>query len=245
MYHCFVASFVFPTVLSATTIFGVSPTQTDPNNAYILSGNVDDFSWTSSVGYAHVNISVDLSMTTSSAAAWSLGGMAYLTNAIGPAASVANVLFSNPFTLSDNPGTIGAFGPYATLLFQNLTLAAGTYNLVLTAAGDSQHTVGLEESDFLDPLFTVTTGPGISGVRDRYAIAGGGVRNLNFPPGSTFIDQSFVNYNVSVVGDPTPEPGTFLFLAGGILLLGWLFRNGGRDRDGHEALARSGDTGAA
>ena len=187
----------------ANTIVSVSGTAT---SAYTIglpgTDQILETSWTSATAYSNVSVSAEItgdgSLTVISA---------FLTNAIGPAENSANVIASKTLTPIHN-----FYGPGMETLFSGLTLAPGTYYLVL--GGGLQ-----EEGEWWGTASTpatIQTDVGVSYGGDETTDINPpfyyGFPDENNPPDSTFMptDPMYpTNFIFSVTGTPlnaVPEP---------------------------------------
>jgi len=145
---------------------------------------------------AFTGVSIDAVLVANSTATI---GTAYLTNQIGPGATVANQIASAPFTFPTG-------SPADTNLFSGLILPAATYYLVLTTASNGFWEFTNSE--------TVTTAPGTSFNSDYFS-----TRNNAYPPASNF-NSGDAGFLFSVTGTASvPEPSTLalLLISGGTL----------------------------
>jgi hypothetical protein len=150
-------------------------------------------SWIQSSAFTGVSIDAVLGSNFSGTT-----GTAYVTNQIGPSATVANEIASAPFAFP-----VG--GAADINLFSGLTLTAGTYYLVLSTTGN-----GFWE--FTNNQ-TVTTAPGVSFNSDYLSTS-----NNAYPPASNF-NPTNAGFLFSVTGTSVPEPSTvtFLLLSAGVV----------------------------
>lgn len=133
-----------------------------------------------------------------------VSGVAFLTTALGPAATSSSLVDQAPFT-------IGAGAAAIELFFEPL-LKPGTYYLVLTAATPA--------SDFgwLYTRFpTLVAGPGVTEGQRFYAdpaFNSSTSFNPAFPPGSRFVNLDVPSNRllIDVIAADVPEPGTALLL---------------------------------
>lgn len=163
-------------------------------------------SWTQSIGYTGVSIVAYLSTSLSSG-----GGTAYLTTSIG-AGTTSAAEVTSPFEFGVTGST-----PHSVALFNNLTLAAGTYYLVLAgpAVGSSSFSWA-GDGDATDAF----TGPGVT-AGSNYTTTGGPVA---YGPARSF-NASNIGLEVLVAGTPVsvsvPEPSALVVL--GSALAGLMF----------------------
>jgi hypothetical protein len=173
-------------------------------------------SWTQASAFTNVNVE-----------AYLFGGgspneqyTAYLTNAIGPAATAVNNI-APPITnvsqtfVAPAPGT-------PTTLFSGLSLGAGTYYLVIQSLNTSSGGFMWESKAGLSPTF----GAGVSGGQFYLASsdAAYGLLNAGFAPGSVFAEP-FIGGSVmyTVTGEAssaTPEPLSLGLCGAGLLAIG-------------------------
>ena len=147
------------------------------------------------------DVTIDASLVRSLAGAAT--GTAYLTTAVGPAATAADVVASTVFTFAPVPNASTTLG-YVNL-FNDLVLPADDYFLVV---GDPSTNGGGFIS--LRTGAAYTTHPNAS-VGSMLFSAG---TNLNpaFPPGSTFASSGLGNRFIRVTGE-IPEPGAAALLS--------------------------------
>jgi hypothetical protein len=198
----FITSILFCSEVEADTILDVEGTV----NGSQAIGNDHPFavSWSSSVAYSGVSISVLLSDGTGT-------GFAYLTSALGPGTTttsqIADVNFS--YSAPSYPGS--AWVP----LFSDLTLAPGTY--YLTLAGP--FSAGASWDNAFPP--TVTLGSGVSNLNTWSAgTAGPG----GYPPdySYTLYDNSSGNLQIQVIA--TPEPSSLGLIGIGLAIFALMAR---------------------
>jgi hypothetical protein len=157
-------------------------------------------------------------------------GTAWLTDAIGPAATPANVIATT--TINPFPGSQGIA---TTTFLSALNLSAGTYFFVLSSpfcgVADINSPgcgLGLWSGSYANP--TIDTTPGVSLFGDE--IVGGFAcqpascpANFAFPPASQWTFQPSSNVNeigfldVEITGSAVPEPSTLMLLGTGVLAL--------------------------
>jgi hypothetical protein len=148
--------------------------------------------WSSTKAFTDVSISADVDLT-------GVTGTAWLMNAIGGAATAANVLDTEPF---DSPGS------GTITFFDNLDLQPGAYFFLLTVNS------GLGGWQILNQR-TVTTDPSVNYGGFVYAYSVNNPLDLNFPPASTWLFGGD-NLEFLVTGSPAsaiPEPSTLPLLA--------------------------------
>jgi hypothetical protein len=178
---------------------------TGVSNAPTIGGSPDAIiaqPWTTSLNYQNVSISAEIGGTGSITA--------YLTNLIGPTATVANDVTS-PVTVSSLALPHGL-----TLLFSGLSLPAGTYYLVLS--GPTGTSPGWISGT------TTTLGAGVTTTTEYCSNnlgTGCLADNPAFPPGSTFAHDT-LNMDITVTGDSSaPEPFSWVLVSVGLAGLIW------------------------
>ena len=171
------------------------------------------------IGHAYSAITVSAELTGS------FPGTAYITDQIGSGTTDANVIATGSFTSTGS-----------TVLFQNLTLAAGTYYLVIGTATNGTLGAGIEASMASDAV--ITTDVGASVARSLVGSCGGPSSPCNgFYPAYGF------NVNSSILPDlhysvSTPEPSAWVMIGLGIGLLSIWSRVVGRGGHVPEAVRR-------
>lgn len=164
-------------------------------------------SWTQTGTYSNVDILANISNISSSGTATAT---AYLMNQIGSGATAGNEVVS-PVTASvtGNPG-LNAM----TTIFSGLSLAPGTYYLVLDPNSTDFHW------DLTIPPQVVTDAGVTAGLSETAATVAG------FPPASTFGSESysFIYEVTGTVGGATstPEPSTaVMFVIASVAIAAW------------------------
>jgi hypothetical protein len=159
-------------------------------------------SWTQTIGYTGVSIAAYLRALG--------GGTAYLTTAIG-AGTTSTSEVAAPFGFSVN-----SVLPRPLTLFSNLTLAAGTYYLVLAESSSVNPFVWSGDGNANDAI----TGPGVT-LGSNYTTPGG---TFDYAPGRVF-SATNLGLQVLIAGDPAsvsvPEPAALAVL--GSALAGLMF----------------------
>ncbi len=169
--------------------------------------------WSQSDAFTDVTVQADLEYLTEAFDQSSPGtGHAYLMRQIGPGSTPADmVAFA---TFPGLPGTVSSLG--MTTLFTGLTLAPGSYFLVLGSDGDS---TGLWEIDF-DPVVTLALGVGSLA---RYYLNGdSSPLNPAFLPAEDVQSPGSGMMPFRVTGETrnqVPVPGSMLLVGGGLLAL--------------------------
>ena len=167
---------------------------TGPSDPYIAiwSGQAFGVSWSQTIPYENVAVSVDLT-------AWGLTtetGRAFLSTTIGTGASQADQVAYTTFTFPSSESYVS--------LFSGLNLSAGNYYLSLVGDSDSY------ASAWLGPNGpTIVTGPGVT-LGSSYGFVSPGVSYL---PSSAVYNGGMIT-NFSVTGTAVPEPATYGILAG-------------------------------
>jgi hypothetical protein len=132
----------------------------------------------------------------------------WLTNAIGPGTTTANVLFQTPLTF---PNTGGGVTGSTVSIATNLFLSPGSYFLVENSA---QMSVA---QGWLNTFTTIPTLFGSVGSAGDSCCASGSSTNTSFPPGSTFSSPVLLPLAFQISGAPVPEPGTLVMFGSGFL----------------------------
>ena len=206
------ARYYLPAVLLISQAFGTTIIS-QLNNGPTPSGDgtgIGEVSWTETGSYSNVGIFANIFSGGASAS-----GTAYLMNMIGSGASAANeVVAPVSFSVTGNPGT-----NVMTTIFSGLTLAAGTYYLILDPNVGSVVAWNLAGT----PLVVEDTG--VTGGLSEAATAPNA-----FPPASTFQGNGN-NFIYEVTGTPgtgstVPEPSTWAMLLMGVAAL--TLSSGGR-----------------
>jgi hypothetical protein len=190
--------YYLPAVLLISRAFGTTIIS-QLNNGPTVTGDgtgISEVSWTETGSYSNVSIFANIFSGGSSAS-----GTAYLMNMIGSGASAANeVVAPGSFSVTGNPGT-----NVMTTIFSDLSLAAGTYYLVLEANAGSVVAWNLAGV----PLVVEDTG--VTGGQSDAAVSPNA-----FAPASTFQGNgnNFI-YEVTGTlgtGSTVPEPSTWALL---------------------------------
>jgi hypothetical protein len=133
----------------------------------------------------------------------------WLTNAIGPSTTQADVLFQ---TLLTFPSTGGVNSRQTVPVATSLLRLPGSYFLVLSSSQTS-FDQGLWDNG--PPSILPTT----TGTAGLLLNAVGGAINTSFPPASSFPDSGTIG-EFQIVGNPVPESSTsFLVLVGFLIVL--------------------------
>jgi len=202
--HLGLLAAVAPPSLHADTVIQTTGVSNPPT----IGGSVDAIiaqSWTTSIPYQNVSISAEIGGDSSGSIT------AYLTDLIGPTATVANEIAS--------PVTVSSLSqPHAlTLLFSGLSLPAQTYYLVLSGpTGSTQYWISGT---------TTTLGSGVTTTTEYCSnnIPGNLCQGDNpaFPPGSTFFHDT-LHMDITVTGDSSvPEPFSWVLVSVGLAGLIW------------------------
>lgn len=186
--------------------------QTGPPGVNVAAGSLqaDAVSWTALNSYTAVTISATLE------GAGPDPGIAFLTTRIGPGATAASEVAVANFVFPDFDTSPGI----KVQLFSGLTLAPGTYYLVL---GSSMPLGG---------GWLSTTSPSITtdaGVTAGLNYNTSGSVNAAYPPGSSFIVSPNA-FLFEVTGTPAPEPHSMVYPGLGLLMLWRMFRKSRRCR---------------
>jgi len=190
-------------------------------------------SWTSTTSYFDVNITVELLVNPGTGFP-TRTVTAYLTNQIGPGTSAADEVESTvtlPEVTSDFP-----FQPTVSL-FQDITLAPGTYYLTL-ASNAPDNNSSIAWGVITDGL-AIQTGTGVTRNGDLQNY--GNAQNA-FAPASVFSASPFDNESplvYAVTGTPllstVPEPSSpSLILFGGAAIIVCVKRRSGASADGRQ-----------
>ena len=144
---------------------------------------------------------------------------AYLTNAIGPGTTAANVFAFNSVVVNNEPW--GQFPPVWTTLFSGLNLSAGTYYLVLGSTDFTAWYFAVDTSSTGGQPITITTAPGVTynGTLAVWNTACCGTIDSAFLPASSGWRSDGDQNVFQVTGDTVPEPGTFALLLTGLLAI--------------------------
>ena len=212
-------------IMAAALLLGVPGAKADPfiiftdNDPTIGMGAfVGDTSvnwavrWTQASATSNVTLRAILAPETGA----SSSGTWYVTNAIGPGVTSANVLASGSFTTTVPNGDIGRYNNMPrTILGTGLNFAAGTYYLVLDGTGSVQSfwaggantatTIGLAPGFSIDGYYS-------TGVPASFAPASG-----YFNPAT---DYSYVFEMDGVNGAAVPEPASWALLLVGFGAIG-------------------------
>ena len=192
----------------ADTIVSVTDSLTSTNRAGLFLGgqysNVVATSWTQSASFSNVTIEALLGSVDASFRS----GTAYLMSAIGPGTTSASevavpVDFTAPLDSGGEPVPL-------TVLFSGLSLAPGTYYLVLSApfrdqTGGSPLVWAIPTEPVYATAPSVTLGVAFDAHTDP------------FLPASSFIFTDQPIYNVTGVNVTTPEPSSLLLFGTGLL----------------------------
>jgi len=195
------ARYYLPGVLLISQAFGTTIIS-QLNNGPTPTGDgtsIGEVSWTETGSYSNVSISANIFAGGASAS-----GTAYLMDLIGPSATAANeVVAPGSFSVTGNPGT-----NVMTTIFSDLSLAAGTYYLVL------QPNVGSVIAWNLAGVPVVVEDAGVTGGQSDAAVS-----PAAFAPASTFQGNGN-NFIYEVTGtagtaSTVPEPSTWAMLVMG------------------------------
>jgi len=206
----------------ADTIVSVTDSLSSPNRAGLFLGgqysNVVAMSWTQRAGFSDVTIAALLGSLDASFQS----GTAYLMRAIGPGTTstsevVAPVAFTAP--LADGGGAIAP-----TVLFSGLTLARGTYYLVLTAP--FRDVGGGSPLLWAVPTNTVITTSPFATIGSPFEANTTLFPAALFPPASNFVTTDWTMFDVNGTKIVAPEPSSLLLLCTGLLgIVGTVRRN--------------------
>ncbi len=152
-------------------------------------------SWTSAAAYSNVTVAGELGAQGPSPLI-----SAYLTNAIGPGTTVANQI-GHVVSVAPSPG------PTLFTLFTGLSLAAGTYYLVISGPDND---IALWFPTPGAP--TISKAPGV--VLNDYGFANDNLGAIDpvYTPASVF-QRAALNAKFTVTGTLIPEPSTGLLAA--------------------------------
>jgi hypothetical protein len=227
----FLSVFALASEAFAADIVSVTGTTDPADFISIAPFQTLEASWTASSAYSNVSIAAEVgcSVLGMPCAVGATSGVpdltAWLTTAVGPSETVANVIATYTFP----PGK----GPELDTVFSGLTLGAGTYYLVFGDGSVTTYWLGGEG----DTAKTLVTGPGVTfnGEGFKNNASDGGLNVAN-PPASIFISYD-AGLHFQVTGDPvasTPEPGFGPILAGAFSGL-WFWKR----RRGNAAALRN------
>ncbi|MBL8173474.1 MAG: PEP-CTERM sorting domain-containing protein [Bryobacterales bacterium] len=169
-------------------------------NGTLSLGGLGAVSWTQTGTFAGVTVSAE--MNNISGAGQSLSFHAYLTDAIGPGASVADEIASTAFTIA--PG----FNQVVNL-FQVANLGPGTYFLVIAPDGGTTP-VGGWAGTSTSP--TVSLGAGVVRNADR----GTSGTFASYPPATNIPALTGGSLLYSVTSADVPEPATTALVVAGL-----------------------------
>ena len=178
------------------------PVGTNRSNVNTTQANAVPFTFTD----AFDNVTVEASLTATDNS--TLTGTAFLTTAIGPGTTVADVVATAPFTFA----SVAAFTEvsYVTL-FSGLDLPADDYFLIV--AGD-----GTGGGITLNPAATYTTDPDATVSTSQFAA--GTNLDTTFIPASNFGNSGLGNRFIRLTSVPVPEPTSLGLLGmGGLVML--------------------------
>jgi hypothetical protein len=134
----------------------------------------------------------------------------WLTNAIGPGTTGANVLFQTVLTF---PNTGGSFNLAAVSASTSLLLPTGSYFLIASTVDNPTVSEGWGASDTVIPTEFGSVGQSGNAVSSVDTV---------FPPGSTFVGPlPFATGPLAfqISGSPVPEPQTMFSMLAGIVVL--------------------------
>ncbi len=148
-------------------------------------------------------------------------GTAYLTDAIGPSITAADLITSNTFSSTST----STFSYVDTTVMTISHLNPGTYYLTLYYGG----TGNLNWQATPQNGYTATLAPGVTDLHwgranDNSPSGANNVNSAN-PPASSFVDGQSQGLVYSVTGDlATPEPASLALIASGLAAVGLLRR---------------------
>ncbi|MDX2038081.1 MAG: hypothetical protein SFX72_15640 [Isosphaeraceae bacterium] len=158
---------------------------------------VELMTWTQSTTYTDVAISALVGSLSGSNELFE----AYLTTAVGPGATAADVVAS---TVKTAPAKASVFDFTSVSLFTGLSLAPGTYYLVLYNSDTNPASLIRWARGN-----STTLGAGVSGLGGAFANNGTGLVVPATPYQSTFVISTLNDFAFSVTGTAVPEPSTF------------------------------------
>jgi len=179
------------------------------------TGGWQAVTWTQTGSYTNVSIGANLAINNGNSTGT---GIAYLVTALGPSATLANLVATDPIMVTGNPGV-----NTMTSLFTGLSLGPGTYYLLINPTD-----VGLFDSLVWDgagtPTQTLDTG--VTQQADR--VLSGTVATPPYDSAnmatSASVDHIFSVTGTAVAVTGTPEPGTIGMMALGLGGLGVFLR---------------------
>jgi hypothetical protein len=180
------------------------------------TGGWQAVTWTETGSYTNVSIGANLAISNGLSTGT---GIAYLVTALGPSATLANLVATDPITVSGNPGV-----NTMTSLFTGLSLGPGTYYLLINPT-DINMTDSLVWDGGGTPTQTLDTGV----IQQADRMLSGTVATPPYDSAniaSTLsVSHLFSVTGTAVVGNSnTPEPGTMGMLALGLGGLGVFLR---------------------
>jgi len=230
-----------PASAFSDTVFSQTSIGTPGDSGGIYPSQFLATSWTATGSYSNVSISAEVGdyicAITNCGITYTSTIDAYLTTAIGPSRAISNAPFTGPQeTVADQIAvgtvTVGpSAGPEWDTLFSGLSLAPGTYFLVLANGTGSDYWFGTNGQG---GAITTTTGTGVTFDGEYASGSIFGAINGSNPPDSDWSGPSVGDFGLSfqVTGDPSsgsgsgspvPEPSSISLLlagmAGGLYLL--------------------------
>lgn len=206
------------TASQAATIISVSG---PINNSYTIGSDssappsfeIDAVQWSQTQSYSNVSINASLNATQAGYVV-----DAYLVEGIVPQ-TVASQLAHSTVTINAGNGTY--------TFFSGLTLAAGTYSLVLDPLTSPPNTVGWLSTD--SP--TIVTDTGVTRPYANYGANFSGTQPYA-PDAPDYIAHPAGNLEFSVAGSAVPEPSSLIMLGSagllGLCSYGWRRSTGRR-----------------